>query len=237
MAWSTREIAELAGTSLRAVRHYHEVGLLTEPERKPNGYKQYGVAHLVKLLRIKRLADLGFSLPQIAAMGDDDGHPEQALRELDAELAATIDRLQRVRLELGAILRESAPTDLPPELALVAAEERLSRTDRHFMVAMSRILGPRAVEAYADLFRDAPSTPVDREFEQLPPDADEATRADLAVRMVPVAREVAERFPAINDLSDAPRGEAFARRSIGTILRDLYNPAQLDVMVRIHDLM
>jgi hypothetical protein len=31
MAWSTRELAELAGTTLRAVRHYHEVGLLAEP--------------------------------------------------------------------------------------------------------------------------------------------------------------------------------------------------------------
>ena len=40
MAWSTREIAELAGTSLRAVRHHHEVGLLAEPERRSNGYKQ-----------------------------------------------------------------------------------------------------------------------------------------------------------------------------------------------------
>ena len=55
MAWSTREIAELAGTSLRAVRHHHEVGLLDEPERRANGYKQYGVAHLVRLVRIKRV--------------------------------------------------------------------------------------------------------------------------------------------------------------------------------------
>ena len=87
MAWSTRELAELAGTSLRAVRHYHEVGLLPVPERHSNGYKQYGVSHLVRLLRIKRLVDLGFSLSQIAAMGDDD-HPAAALRALDAELVS-----------------------------------------------------------------------------------------------------------------------------------------------------
>ena len=49
MAWSTRQIADLAGTSVRAVRHYHEVGLLAEPERRSNGYKQYGVAHLVRV--------------------------------------------------------------------------------------------------------------------------------------------------------------------------------------------
>src|ERR1044072_1219074 len=101
MAWSTRQLAELAGTSLRAVRHYHEVGLLEEPERRANGYKQYGVAHLVRLLRIKRLVALGFSLSRIATMGDSDDPPEQALRPLDAELATTVERLERARVELG----------------------------------------------------------------------------------------------------------------------------------------
>ncbi|MBB4789625.1 MerR family transcriptional regulator [Streptomyces nodosus] len=47
MGWSTREVAQLAGTTLRAVRHYHEVGLLDLPERQPNGYKKYRTEHLV----------------------------------------------------------------------------------------------------------------------------------------------------------------------------------------------
>ncbi|MEQ3553652.1 WhiB family transcriptional regulator [Pseudonocardia nematodicida] len=40
VAWSTRQLAELAGTTVRAVRHYHEVGLLDEPARRANGYKR-----------------------------------------------------------------------------------------------------------------------------------------------------------------------------------------------------
>ena len=99
------------------MRHYHEVGLLAEPERRSNGYKQYGVAHLVRLLRIKRLTDLGFSLTQIARLGDAEEHPAEALRALDAELAATIERLQRARVELGTILSQAVPPDLPAELA------------------------------------------------------------------------------------------------------------------------
>jgi len=31
VAWSTRELAELAGTSVKTVRHYHQLGLLDEP--------------------------------------------------------------------------------------------------------------------------------------------------------------------------------------------------------------
>lgn len=41
-----------------------------EAERRSNGYKQYGVSHLVRVLRIKRLTALGFSLSQIADMRD-----------------------------------------------------------------------------------------------------------------------------------------------------------------------
>jgi DNA-binding transcriptional MerR regulator len=236
MAWSTREIADLAGTSLRAVRHYHEVGLLDEPERLPNGYKQYGVVHLVRLLRIKRLADLGFSLPQIAAMGEDDGHPEAALRALDTELADTIERLQRVRAELGVILSRSAPTDLPPELAQLTADTGISDADRSLVVVLTRLLGPRGIRAHAEALRDQPPEPVDREFDRLPADADEATRASLAERLAPLARDLHERHPALHDLTDAPRGEDFVKRSIGKALRELYNPAQLDVMQRLHDL-
>ncbi|MDF2826562.1 MAG: MerR family transcriptional regulator, partial [Mycobacterium sp.] len=138
MSWSTREIAELAGTSLRAVRHYHDVGLLAEPERSTNGYKQYGVAHLVRLVRIKRLVDLGFSLPQIAAMGDSDDHPEQELRTLDAELGATIERLQKARAELRLILEHTAPTDLPAEFVSPDAVARMSEADRSLVVVLTR---------------------------------------------------------------------------------------------------
>ncbi|MEQ3553841.1 MerR family transcriptional regulator [Pseudonocardia nematodicida] len=237
MAWSTREIAELAGTSLRAVRHYHEVGLLEEPERRSNGYKQYGVAHLVRVLRIKRLTDLGFSLSQIAAMGDDDDHPEEALRALDAELAATIERLQRARVELGLILRESVPTDLPSELA-PAADAEMSETDRSLVVVMSRVVGPERLKAYADMLQNMPSDPTDQELDELPADADEATRQDLAERMAPFVRRINDEHPGLQDTgTESPRRSRFAATTMARAMQDLYNPAQLDVLQRVGKMM
>ena len=41
MAWSTRQLADLTGVTLRSIRHWHDVGLLPAPERLSNGYKQY----------------------------------------------------------------------------------------------------------------------------------------------------------------------------------------------------
>ena len=233
MAWSTREIAELAGTSLRAVRHYHQVGLLAEPERRSNGYKQYGVAHLVRLVRIKRLVDLGFSLPQIAAMGEADDHPEQALRELDTELAETIDRLQRARDELRDLLEHSAPTDLPPDFVAPDTAAKMTDADRNLVVVLSRVLGPRGRQTYADMMRQTPEDPAATELDNLPADADEATRQDLAERLAPYIRAVREANPGLDDSrADAPLGKRFADKAIDEAMADLYNPAQLDVLRR-----
>ena len=237
MAWSTREIAELAGTTVRAVRHYHEVGLLAEPERHANGYKKYGVAHLVRVLRIKRLTELGFSLSQIAAMGDADDHPAEELRNLDAELATTIERLQRVRVELDLILRQAAPTDLPPDFAPAAAEAELSDADRSLVVVMTRVLGPQGLQTYADMLQNLRADPSLAEFDDLPADAGEQTRHALAVRMAPYVRDLLADNPGLADVNaDAPGGSRFAQQTAGRAMTDLYNPAQLDVIRRTYEL-
>jgi DNA-binding transcriptional MerR regulator len=238
MAWSTREIAELAGTSLRAVRHYHDIGLLEEPERHANGYKRYGVAHLVRVLRIKRLTDLGFSLQQVSAMGDTDDHPEQALSTLDAELAATIDRLQRVRVELSSIRRQAVLSDLPPEIASAAAGADLSDTERSFVVVLSRVLGPEGLGAYAEMLQKLPPNPNAAEFYDLAADADERTRQGVAERLVPYARLLRAEHPELSTLNDdAPHGARFVEQTVGEAMNDLYNPAQLDVVRRTESLL
>ncbi|MGX6607885.1 helix-turn-helix domain-containing protein [Micromonosporaceae bacterium Da 78-11] len=232
VAWSTREIAQLAGTSLRAVRHYHEVGLLEEPQRHTNGYKQYGVDHLLLILRIKRLTDLGFSLSQIAGMGDSDGHPENALRTLDAELAATIERLQRARTELGLILRESAPTDVPSDFPAAALTD-LTSADRSFVVVLTRILGSDALKPWADMLQEPVTDPAAVQFTHLPADADENSRAVVAEGLVPYVRRMYAEHPDVGFSNAGTTHSAhFVEANVGKALRELYNPAQLDVLRR-----
>jgi DNA-binding transcriptional MerR regulator len=104
MTWSTREIAELAGTTLNAVRHYHRVGLLEEPSRASNGYKQYEVRHLVRLLQIRRLRRLGVAIDRIEQASRPGDASIAALTALDAELRQNIESLARARAEIAAIL-------------------------------------------------------------------------------------------------------------------------------------
>lgn len=238
MAWSTRQLAELAGTTVRAVRYYHEVGVLPEPERRGNGYKSYGVTHLVRLLRIKRLADLGFSLAQIVEMGDMTDHPEQALRTLDSEIAAAIERLQRIRAEVSLTLNRATPTDLPPRLATAAVEVDLSEADRALGVVLSRVVGPAMLDAYADMLETYFTHHAVEEFGELTADADEWTRHELAQRLTPLVQQMRDSNPDLKDFTlGAPYGARVATETIGLALNELYNPAQLDVLGRIADLL
>ena len=96
MAWSTRRLAQLGGTTVKTIRHYHEIGLLDEPERAGNGYKQYGTAHLVHILQIARLRDLGMGLAQIAELEGSDEAFAATLHQLDAQLAESISHQQQL---------------------------------------------------------------------------------------------------------------------------------------------
>lgn len=234
MAWSTRQLAELAGTTLKAVRHYHDIGLLDEPERAANGYKQYRTEHLVRLVQIKRLSDLGVPLAQIAALGRADEDPDAAIRVLDADLAATIERLQRIRAELAVLLRYRAPVDVPAGFGHVA--ERLSASDRSLITVYSRLFTAEAMTQLSEMV--ARRHPTDDEFDDLPADASADTVDDLAGRMVPVIRELQRSHPwAADPAAYAEPGVEVTADTVTQVLRDLYNPAQLRVLRRIESIL
>lgn len=64
--WSIQEIARLAGTTSRTLRHYGDIGLLPPSRIAHNGYRHYDGQALVRLQRILLLRELGLGLPQIA---------------------------------------------------------------------------------------------------------------------------------------------------------------------------
>ncbi|HSK49136.1 MAG TPA: MerR family transcriptional regulator [Solirubrobacterales bacterium] len=64
------EVAELVGLSLRTVRYYEEVGLLSAPARTEGGFRLYGAEHIDQLLLIKQMKPLGFSIEEMRALFD-----------------------------------------------------------------------------------------------------------------------------------------------------------------------
>ncbi len=111
------ELAAYAGVTVRAVRHYHQVGLLPEPERDASGYRRYGATAVVTLIRIRTLADAGVPLSRITEMLAADAQAfAEAVRSIDHRLRAEIRRLQDSRRQI-AQLAAGDSLALPPEVA------------------------------------------------------------------------------------------------------------------------
>lgn len=230
MPWSTREVAELAGTTVNTVRHYHAVGLLAEPERSSNGYKLYEVAHLVRLLQIRRLRDLGVPLTQIESLGAGAASPEAALRAIDADLAASITRLQRVRVEIAAILRGASVTSMPAGFEEVSSA--LSEAEQSMMLIWAQLYDDEAMADLRSMLAAEPSE-ADAEFQSLPADAGESDIQRIAERYAPTFEDLFTRYPWLLD----PRGHLThsPQRTQDTVVATitaLYNPAQREAIAR-----
>lgn len=114
--FSIGEFASMARVSVRMLRHYDALGLLT-PARvdEHSGYRFYEARQLRRLNRLTALKDLGFTLAQIKEILDvevDVAELRGMLRLRRAELAERItadrDRLARVEARLRMIEREGA---------------------------------------------------------------------------------------------------------------------------------
>ncbi|MFE3256316.1 MerR family transcriptional regulator [Nocardia sp. NPDC059229] len=131
-------LAAYAGVTVRAVRHYHRIGLLPEPERDHSGYRTYDAAAVVRLIRIHALAAAGVPLARVQELLEAD--PEEfaaSVRAIDKELRAEIRRLQGTR----------------ERLAKLAAGEQLA-LPQSVVDYLDRLRGLGVEERYIELERD-----------------------------------------------------------------------------------
>ncbi|GAB2478656.1 MerR family transcriptional regulator [Promicromonospora xylanilytica] len=230
MTWSTRELADLAGTTVNAVRHYHQRGLLEEPGRRTNGYKQYGVSHLVRLLQIRRLRDIGVPITQIERLDSGVGTSRDVLAAIDAELAETIERSKRTRAEIAEMIRHGSITEVPTGFAKIAP--RLSPSERSLTLVYSQLYEPKVMDDVREMLEaDVDAATV--EFESLPADADQATRDRLVEQFAETIAKAFVNYPWIT--SPEPHLKHTATSTAATMaetMRAIYNAAQLDVLER-----
>jgi len=133
------QLASYAGVTIRAVRHYHQIGLLPEPERDASGYRAYDAAAVVRLIRIRTLAEAGVPLARVRELLDADAQPfAAATAEIDGQLRAQIRQLQEHRRRIARLGAGDA---------LALPEGVVNYLDR------LRAIG--APEAYIGLERDA----------------------------------------------------------------------------------
>jgi DNA-binding transcriptional MerR regulator len=104
--WSIQEIARMAGTTSRTLRHYDDIGLLRPSRIAPNGYRHYDGRSLVRLQRILMLRELGLGLPQITQVigrSTGAGTPEVEASALENHLALLREEQNRLARQIASV--------------------------------------------------------------------------------------------------------------------------------------
>jgi DNA-binding transcriptional MerR regulator len=134
-AWKVGELARRTGLSVRTLRYYDEIGLLSPPRRSEGGHRLYTAEDVVRLQRIKSLAQLGFTLREVRGCLDRPDFPlERVVRLHLARLKEKIelqrrlcDRLERVSSRLSSGEEISSEEFIETVMEVIDMSERLNK--------------------------------------------------------------------------------------------------------------
>jgi DNA-binding transcriptional MerR regulator len=150
------QLAAHVGVTVRAIRHYHKLGLLEEPERDASGYRRYDAQAVVDLIKIKTLSDAGVPLSRIEELlGAGPAEFAAAITKIDAALKQRIRELTRHRRRI-AELAEGDALFLPAEVVQILGQlreigvsERTIQTERDGWILVAA-LSPEQIPPWAE---------------------------------------------------------------------------------------
>ncbi|WP_331723881.1 MerR family transcriptional regulator (plasmid) [Streptomyces coelicoflavus] len=150
------DAAAFVGTTPRAIRHYHQIGLLPEPERGGDGRRRYGYDDMIRLLWIRKMSEAGISLDDMRAAFDEARDVEDVLGRLEESLAAQEADIRRQRAAVQRLRVVGSPLGLLSPLVT----DRLSHlpsgalrpSDLDTLLVTERIFGPLGAAIQASVF-------------------------------------------------------------------------------------
>lgn len=103
-----KELADLTDITVRTIRYYHQIGLVPVPDQRGN-VRDYGMAHLARLLRVRWLVASGVPLSAVRSMLEeqaDDPDELAAIRtDLTSALSGLDERLEQLRSRREQLVR------------------------------------------------------------------------------------------------------------------------------------
>jgi len=151
------QLAAFAGVTIKAVRHYHQRGLLAEPPRDSSGYRRYSAEHAIDLVKIKTLAEAGVPLARIKELlAADRGGFVAAIAEIDRNLAERATEIRRTReriaqLSAGDRLFVSAEVaDYLDRLHELGVSQRSVQMERDLWILLQSVAPTQAAIWIAD---------------------------------------------------------------------------------------
>ena len=198
------ELASYVGVTVRAVRHYHQVGLLPEPQRDHSGYRRYGSLAVVQLTKIRILADAGVPLSRVAELLEADEETfAAAVTGIDRSMRDEIRRLQANRKQI-AQLAAGDHLVVPPEVVAyldrlreLGISRQMVEGERDGWILIAARWPDRIPEWMPDKFAQLEDPRIVRLYrrlgEALEPDADDSLVEEAADILVEVAEQAAAR--------------------------------------------
>lgn len=129
---SIGDFSRMTFLSVKALRHYHDVGLLPPAEvDQQSGYRRYDVAQIPTAQVIRRLRELGMSLDDVRSVieAPDVGARNAAigahLQRMEGELEQTRETVRSLRL----LLDEDSPPTIAVEYRTSGPEDALAIRD------------------------------------------------------------------------------------------------------------
>ncbi|MFE7706320.1 MerR family transcriptional regulator [Streptomyces sp. NPDC057486] len=106
------EVAARTELSLRTIRHYEETGLVVPSARSQGGFRLYTEHDVQRLMVIRRMKPLGFTLDQMRDLLDatdrldaddvlDAGEREMLLERLRSYQLAAVEQVDKLRIQLA----------------------------------------------------------------------------------------------------------------------------------------
>ncbi len=115
------ELAERADVSAKTIRYYESVRLLPEPDRLPNGYRDYGPGVLDRLAFIRAAQSVGLTLGEIREVlafrdrGEQPcAHVVSLIERRAADLSERIQALETMRRDLIRLAKVARTTPARP---------------------------------------------------------------------------------------------------------------------------
>ncbi|PPG01883.1 MerR family transcriptional regulator [Pseudoclavibacter sp. RFBI5] len=198
--------AEFVGTTPRAIRHYHQLGLIPEPARGSDDRRRYGYDEMIQLLWIRRMADAGIALDDIrdafadadvADSADSGGDVARILERLEESLVARQAELERQRTAVQRMRAQGSRlgllSDVVSDRLAELPEGALRQEDLDTLLVTERIFGALGASVQASRFIALATHPELREEADRIDAAEEALDDTVAVDDPRVAEVAAER--------------------------------------------
>ncbi len=112
------EVARATGVPTKTIRYYEDIGVLPEPDRADNGYRDYGPGTIDRLRFIRDAQATGLSLTEISSILDLRGHGETTCHHVIdllerhlSDLDRHIETLHQTRVHLAALTERARGLD------------------------------------------------------------------------------------------------------------------------------